>query len=70
MGGGRLIQTQRIQYGTLNACGVGLDMSPSEKVGSGNHGDMVLIHHGKRHDAYALYLRRSCRFLGFLGTDN
>ena len=37
----------------LNTCGVGLVLSPSAHVGSGNHGDMVLIHHGKRHDAYA-----------------
>ena len=31
-------------------------MSPSAHIGSGNHGDMVLIHHGKRHDAYAFIL--------------
>ena len=43
---------KRIQYGALNACGAGLVLSPSAHVGSGNHGDMVLIHHGKRHDAY------------------
>ena len=40
----------------LNACGIGLVLSPSAHVGSGNHGDMVLIHHGKRHDAYAFIL--------------
>ena len=40
----------------LNACDVGLVLSPSAHVGSGNHGDMVLIHHGKRHDADAFIL--------------
>ena len=34
--------------------GVGLVLSPSAHVGSGNHGDMVLVHHGKRHDAFIL----------------
>ena len=45
-----------IPYGALNACGVGLVLSPSAHVGSGNHGDMVLIHHGKRYDTYAFIL--------------
>ena len=44
---------KRILYCALNACGVGLVLSPSAHVGSGNHGDMVLIHHGKRHDTNA-----------------
>ena len=40
----------------LKACGIGLILSPSAHVGSENHGDMVLVHHGKRHDAYAFKL--------------
>ena len=40
----------------LNACGAGLVMSSSAHVGSGNHGDMVLINHGERHDDYAFIL--------------
>ena len=39
----------------LNACGFGLVLSPAH-VGSGNHGDMVLIHLCKRPDAYAFIL--------------
>ena len=35
--------------------GVELVLSPAH-VGSGNHGDMVLIYRGKRHDAYAFIL--------------
>ena len=42
----------QFQLNKRNACGVGLVLSPSAHVGSGNHGDMVLIHHGIRHDAY------------------
>ena len=48
----------------LNACGVGLVMSPSAHVGSGNHGDMVLINHGKRHDADAFILETLMLFSG------
>ena len=48
----------------LNACGIGLVLSPSAHVGSGNHGDMVLIHRGKRHDAYAFILERLMPFSG------
>ena len=40
----------------LNACGIRLALSPSAHIGSANHGDMVLIHHGKRHDVYAFIL--------------
>ena len=47
---------KQIPRGALNACDVGLVLSPSAHVGSANHGDMVLIHHGKRHDAYAFIL--------------
>ena len=62
---------KQIPYGALNACGIGLVLSPSAHAGSVNHGDMVLIHRGKRHDAnMLLYWRRSCSFLGFLGVDN
>ena len=55
---------KQILYGALNACGVGLVLSPSAHVGSGNHGDMVLIHHGKRHDAYAFILETLMLFSG------
>ena len=55
---------KRIRYGALNACGVGLVLSPSAHVGSGNHGDMVLIQHGKRHDAYAFILETLMQFSG------
>ena len=48
----------------LNACGIGLVLSPSAHVGSGNHGDMVLIHYGKRHDAYAFILETLMPFSG------
>ena len=48
----------------LNACGVWLVLSPSAHVGSGNHGDMVLIRHGKRHDAYAFILETFMPFSG------
>ena len=48
----------------LNASGIGLVLSPSAHVGSGNHGDMVLIHHGKRHDAYAFILEMLMPFSG------
>ena len=48
----------------LNACGIGLVLSPSAHVGSGNHGDMVLIHNGKRHDAYAFILETLMLFCG------
>ena len=48
----------------LNACGVGLVMSLSAPVGSGNHGDMVLIYRGKRHDAYAFILETLMLFSG------
>ena len=48
----------------LNACGIGLVLSPSAHVGSGNHGDMVLIHHGKRHDSYAFILETLMLFSG------
>ena len=44
--------------------GVELVLSPSAHVGSGNHGDMVLIHHGKRHDAYAFILEKLMLFSG------
>ena len=44
--------------------GVGLVLSPSAHVGSGPHGDMVLIHHGKRHDAYAFILETLMPFSG------
>ena len=44
--------------------GVGLVLSPSAHVGSGNHGDMVLIHHDKRHDAYAFILETLMPFSG------
>ena len=53
-----------IPYGALNACGVGLVLSPSAHLGSGNHGDMMLIHHGKRHDAYAFILETLMLFSG------
>ena len=46
----------------LNACGVGLVLSTFAHVGSGNHGDMVLIHHGKRHDADAFILETQVLF--------
>ena len=52
-----------ILYGALNACGVGLVLSPAH-LGSGNHGDMMLIHHGKRHDAYACILETLMSFSG------
>ena len=39
-------------------------MSPSAHVNSGNHGDMVLIHHKKRHDAYAFILEALMLFSG------
>ena len=57
---------KRIQYGALNACGIGLVLSPSAHVGSGNHDDLVLIPHGKRHDAYmyAFILERLMPFSG------
>ena len=55
---------KQIPYGALNACGVGLALSPSAHVGSGNHGDMVLIHHGKRHGAYAFVLETLMPFSG------
>ena len=48
----------------LNPCGIGLVLSPSAHVGSGNHGDMVLNHHGKRHDAYAFILEMLIMFSG------
>ena len=48
----------------LNTCGVGLVLSPSAHVGSGNHGDMVLINHGKRHDADAFILETLMLFSG------
>ena len=48
----------------LNACGVGLILFSSAPVGSGNHGDMVLIHHGKRHDADAFILETLTLFSG------
>ena len=48
----------------LNACGIGLVLSPSAHVGSGNHGDMVLIHHCKRHDADAFILETLMLFSG------
>ena len=51
----------------LNVCGVGLVMSPSVHVGSGNHGDKVLIHHGKRHEAYAYTLETLMLFSGVPG---
>ena len=54
---------KRIPYGALNASGVVLVLSPAH-VGSGNHGDMVLIHHGKRHDAYAFKLEMLMLFSG------
>ena len=60
---------KQILYGALNASGVGLVLSPYAHmihVGCGNHGDMVLIHHGKRHDAYAFILETPM----FLGVDN
>ena len=69
-GGGRLIQThqfqlnKRIPYGALNAFGIGLVPSPSAHVGSWNHGGMVLIDHGKRHDAYAFMLETLVPFSG------
>ena len=55
---------KQILYGALNACGIGIVLSPSAHVGSGNHGDMVLIHHGKRHDAYASILEMLMLFSG------
>ena len=55
---------KRIPYGALNACGVGLVLSPSAHVGSGNHSDMVLIHHGKNQDAYAFILETLLPFSG------
>ena len=61
---------KRILYGALNAFGVGFTLSPSAHVGSGNHGDMVLIHHSKRHDAYAFILKTLMPFSGYLGVDN
>ena len=45
------------------ALGIGLVLSPAH-VGSGNHGDMVLTHHGKRHDAYAFILETLIPFSG------
>ena len=48
----------------LNACGIGLALSPSAHVGNGNHGDMVLIHHGMRHDAFAFILETLMQFSG------
>ena len=48
----------------LNACGIGLVLSPSAHVGIGSHGDMVLIHHGKRHDAYTFILETLMPFSG------
>ena len=53
-----------IPYGALNACGVGLVLSPSAHVGSENHGDIVLIHHGRRPDAYAFILETLMLFSG------
>ena len=55
---------KRIPYGALKACGVGLVLSPSANVGSGNHSDMVLIHYSKRHDAYAFILETLMTFSG------
>ena len=72
-GGGHLIgNTSRPNFSSvsefctvqLNACGIGLVLSPSAHVGSGNHGDMVLIHHGKNHDAYAFILETLTLFSG------
>ena len=37
-------------------------LSPSAHVGSGNHGDMVMIHHGKRHYDYAFILEKLMLF--------
>ena len=59
---------KRIPYGALNACGVGLVLSHSAHVGSGNHGDMVLINHGKTHDAYDFILETLMPFSGVLGV--
>ena len=47
--------------------GVGLVLSPSAHVGSGNHGDMVLIYHGKRHDASAFIMETLMVFSGVPG---
>ena len=55
---------KEILYGALNAGDVGLVLSPSAHVGNGNHGDTVLIHHGKRHDAYAFILETLMPFSG------
>ena len=55
---------KRIPYGALMASGFGLVLSPSAHVGSGNHGDMVLIHHDKRHDAYDFILETPLLFSG------
>ena len=55
---------KRILYGAFNGCGVVLALSPSAHVGSGNHGDMVLNHYGKKHDAYAFILGTFMPFSG------
>ena len=34
----------------------GFSCLPFAHVGSGNHDDMVLIHHDKRHDAYYAFI--------------
>ena len=47
---------KRSPYGALNTCGVGLVLSTYTRVGSRNHGNVVLIHHGKRHYTYAFIL--------------
>ena len=43
-------------------------MSPAH-VGSMNHGDIALIRHGKRHDAYAFVLETLLLIEGLLGID-
>ena len=55
---------KRIPYGALNTCGVGLVLSLSAHVGRENHGDMVLIHNGRRHNAYAFILETLMLFSG------
>ena len=59
---------KRVPYGALKVCGIGLVLSPSAHVGSGNHGDMVLNHHVRDMMLMLLYLRSSCHFLGFLAV--
>ena len=67
-GGGHLFQTPSLSQFQLDKrilySGVGLAMSPSAHVGIGNHGDMLLSHYGKRHDADAFILETLMLFSG------